>query len=437
MRLILKTDISKKLYKQASALMPGGVNSPVRAFKSVGGAPIYMVKGKGAYLYDADGNRYLDFCSSWGPLILGHANGKVTSAIKEAADYGTSFGTSHPKEIELAQLIQKFFPSMEMLRLVNSGTEATMSAIRAARAFKDREKIIKFEGCYHGHSDSLLAKAGSGIATLGIPGTNGVTKGAVKDTITLPYNDTAAFIKCVNKFKNELAAVIIEPVAGNMGLVLPDKEFLESIREYTKKYNIVLIFDEVITGFRVGNGFGAQGHYKIKPDLTCLGKIVGGGLPIGVYGGRADIMKNIAPLGGVYQAGTLSGNPLAVSAGMAALKELSKNKFYDALNGKCKYLTDAVKNIIKKNNLDIQINSISSMFTIFFTKDKVCDYKTASLSDVKKYAEFFHKLLDAGIYFPPSQFEVCFVSSAMSYKDLDFAIKVINKAMCLASQNRS
>lgn len=422
--------------------MPGGVNSPVRAFKSVGGDPIYMVKGKGAYLYDADGNKYLDFCSSWGPLILGHSNCKVAFAIKEASDLGASFGTSHPKEIEIAQLIQKFFPSMEMLRLVNSGTEAIMSAIRAARGFAPRgftgrEKIIKFEGCYHGHSDCLLAKAGSGIATLGIPGTKGVTKGAVKDTITLPYNDTASFIKCVNKFKNELAAVIIEPVAGNMGLVLPDKEFLESIRGYTKKYNIVLIFDEVITGFRVGDGFGAQGYYKIKPDLTCLGKIVGGGLPIGVYGGRADIMKNIAPLGGVYQAGTLSGNPLAVSAGIAALKELSKNKFYDALNGKCKYLTDALKNIIKKNNLNIQVNSIASMFTIFFTKDKVRDYKTATQSDVKKYAKFFHKLLEAGIYFPPSQFEVCFVSSAMSYKDLDFAIKVINKAMCLASQNRS
>lgn len=429
----MKTNISKVLYKKACALMPGGVNSPVRAFKSVGGDPLYMVKGKGAYLYDADGNKYLDFCSSWGPLILGHANNKITSAIKEAADLGTSFGTSHPKEIELAELIQKFFPSMEMMRLVNSGTEAVMSAVRCARGYAEKEKIIKFEGCYHGHSDSLLAKAGSGIATLGIPGTKGVTKGAVKDTITLPYNDTASFIKCVNRFKSELAAVIIEPVAGNMGLVMPDMKFLKAIREYTKKYGIVLIFDEVITGFRMGKE-GAQGYYKIKPDLTCLGKIVGGGLPIGVYGGRADIMKNIAPLGGVYQAGTLSGNPLAVSAGIAALTELLKNKFYEDLNGKCKYLTDALKEIIEKNNLKIQVNSIASMFTIFFAKDKVHDYKTASLSDVKKYAKFFHKLLDAGIYFPPSQFEVCFINSAMSRKDLDFAIKVINKAMCLASQ---
>lgn len=426
---IMKTNISKKLYKKACALMPGGVNSPVRAFKSVGGAPIYMIKGKGAYLYDADGNKYLDFCSSWGPLILGHANGKVTSAIKEAANLGTSFGASHPKEIELAELIQKFFPSMEMLRLVNSGTEAVMSAIRAARGFTPREKIIKFEGCYHGHSDSLLAKAGSGVATLGIPGTKGVTKGAVRDTITLPYNNTAAFIKCVDKFKNELTAVIIEPVAGNMGLVAPEAEFLKTVRRYTEKYGIVLIFDEVITGFRVGTGFGAQGYYNIKPDLTCLGKIVGGGLPIGVYGGRADIMKNIAPLGGIYQAGTLSGNPLAVSAGIAMLRELSKNKFYEKLNDKCGYLTDSLKEIIKKYNLGIQVNSAASMFTIFFTKDKVYDYKTASLSDTKKYAKFFHKLLDRGIYFPPSQFEVCFVNSAMSRADLDYAIKIIGKEL--------
>lgn len=424
----MKTHLSKDLYRKACKLMPGGVNSPVRAFGAVGGTPIYMKRGKGAYLYDADGNRYLDFCSSWGPLILGHSNKKVVSAVKAAAEDGTSFGTCHPKEIELARLIQKFFPSMEMLRLVNSGTEAVMSAIRCARGYTGREKIIKFEGCYHGHGDSLLAKSGSGLATFSIPGTSGVTAGAVKDTIILPYNDAKTFIKCVEKHKDCLAAVIIEPVAGNMGLVLPCENFLKTVRKYTKKHNITLIFDEVITGFRIGGG-GAQKHYKIKPDLTCLGKIVGGGLPIGVYGGFADIMKHIAPLGGIYQAGTLAGNPLAVASGIAALKELSKKSFYDDLERKTKYLVNALKKNIKKNNLKIQINSASSMFTIFFTGEKVYDYKSAMTADTKKYAKFFHELLDKGIYFPPSQFEVCFINCAMSYSDLDRAAEAIGEAM--------
>ncbi|MFH1453176.1 MAG: glutamate-1-semialdehyde 2,1-aminomutase [Armatimonadota bacterium] len=424
----MKTYLSKKLYKKACGLMPSGVNSPVRAFKSVGGTPLYMARGKGAFLYDADGNKYMDFCSSWGPLILGHTNAKVQSAIKEAVTKGLSFGTCHPDEVEFARTVKSFFPSMQMMRLVASGTEAVMSAIRAARGFTKKNKVIKFEGCYHGHSDTLLAKSGSGLATFGIPGTAGVTEGAVKDTIILPYNDTEAFIKCFNKCWKDLAAVIIEPVAGNMGVVLPSKEFLKTIREYTKKSGSVLIFDEVITGFRVSKG-GAQSYYGIKPDITCLGKIAGGGMPIGIYGGRKDIMKYIAPSGPVYQAGTLSGNPIAVAAGIAVLKQLSEKSFYKTLDKKAEYLVKKLKKVIKDKKLPVQINSIASMFTIFFNKDKITDYKSASSSDAKKYARFFNELIRKEIYFPPSQFEAAFINSAMSYEDLAYAAKIIGELL--------
>ncbi|MFN4180837.1 MAG: glutamate-1-semialdehyde 2,1-aminomutase, partial [Armatimonadota bacterium] len=362
----MRNEKSRVLFEKAQKLMPGGVNSPVRAFRAVGGTPFFVAKGEGCYLWDVDGNKYVDFVCSWGPLILGHAHPEVVAAVKEAVDKGTTYGAPTELEVLLAEKIQQAFSSMEMLRLVNSGTEATMSAIRVARGYTGRKKIVKFEGCYHGHADYLLVKAGSGAATFGIPDSAGVPEGTAQDTIVLPYNDVQAFNETMNAVGDEIAAVIVEPIAGNMGVVLPKVEFLRALQEQTEKYGAVLIFDEVITGFRVAFG-GAQSLYNIQPDMTCLGKIVGGGFPLAAYGGRKEIMQSVAPLGSVYQAGTLSGNPVAVTAGLKTLEILERDNPYPELERKTKQLTEAIANEAKRIGIPVQINQVASMFTVFFT----------------------------------------------------------------------
>ena len=408
--------------------MPGGVNSPVRAFKAVGGTPFFVARGEGCYLWDVDGNRFVDFVCSWGPLILGHAHPEVVAAVKEAVERGTTYGAPTELEVALAEKIQQAFPSMEMLRLVNSGTEATMSAIRAARGYTGRKKIVKFEGCYHGHTDYLLVKAGSGAATFGIPDSAGVPEGTAQDTIVLPYNDIEAFNKTMDAMGEEIAAVIVEPIAGNMGVVLPKPEFLAALRQQTEKHGIVLIFDEVITGFRVAYG-GAQSLYGIKPDMTCLGKIVGGGFPLAAYGGRKEIMQTVAPLGPVYQAGTLSGNPVAVTAGLKTLEILERDNPYPELERKTKQLTQVISEAAKEAGVPVQINQIASMFTVFFTDQPVVDYASARRSDTQRYARFFHALLERGVYFPPSQFEAAFLSTAHDDEALSFAQEAVRSAM--------
>jgi glutamate-1-semialdehyde 2,1-aminomutase len=408
--------------------MPGGVNSPVRAFKAVDGTPFFVAKGEGCYLWDVDGNRFIDFVCSWGPLILGHAHPEVVAAVKEAVERGTTYGAPTELEVALAEKIQQAFPSMEMLRLVNSGTEATMSAIRAARGYTGRKKIVKFEGCYHGHADYLLVKAGSGAATFGIPDSAGVPEGTAQDTIVLPYNDIEAFNKTMDAMGEEIAAVIVEPIAGNMGVVLPKPDFLAALRQQTEKHGIVLIFDEVITGFRVAYG-GAQSLYGIKPDMTCLGKIVGGGFPLAAYGGRKEIMQTVAPLGPVYQAGTLSGNPVAVTAGLKTLEILERDKPYPELERRTKQLTQVISEAAKEAGVPVQINQIASMFTVFFTDQPVVDYASARRSDTQRYARFFHALLERGVYFPPSQFEAAFLSTAHDDEALSFAQDAVRSAM--------
>jgi glutamate-1-semialdehyde 2,1-aminomutase len=408
--------------------MPGGVNSPVRAFKAVGGTPFFVAKGEGCYLWDVDGNRFIDFVCSWGPLILGHAHPEVVAAVKEAVEKGTTYGAPTELEVALAEKIQQAFPSMEMLRLVNSGTEATMSAIRAARGYTGRKKIVKFEGCYHGHADYLLVKAGSGAATFGIPDSAGVPEGTAQDTIVLPYNDIEAFNKTMDAMGKEIAAVIVEPIAGNMGVVLPKPEFLFALRQQTEKHGVVLIFDEVITGFRVAYG-GAQSLYGIKPDMTCLGKIVGGGFPLAAYGGRKEIMQTVAPLGPVYQAGTLSGNPVAVTAGLKTLEILERDNPYPELERRTKQLTQVISEAAKEAGVPVQINQIASMFTVFFTDQPVVDYASARRSDTQRYARFFHALLERGVYFPPSQFEAAFLSTAHDDEALSFAQEAVRSAM--------
>jgi glutamate-1-semialdehyde 2,1-aminomutase len=408
--------------------MPGGVNSPVRAFKAVGGTPFFVAKGEGCYLWDVDGNRFIDFVCSWGPLILGHAHPEVVAAVKEAVERGTTYGAPTELEVALAEKIQQAFPSMEMLRLVNSGTEATMSAIRAARGYTGRKKIVKFEGCYHGHADYLLVKAGSGAATFGIPDSAGVPEGTAQDTIVLPYNDIEAFNKTMDAMGKEIAAVIVEPIAGNMGVVLPKPEFLAALRQQTEKHGVVLIFDEVITGFRVAYG-GAQSLYGIKPDMTCLGKIVGGGFPLAAYGGRKEIMQTVAPLGPVYQAGTLSGNPVAVTAGLKTLEILERDNPYPELERRTKQLTQVISEAVKEAGVPVQINQIASMFTVFFTDQPVVDYASARRSDTQRYARFFHALLERGVYFPPSQFEAAFLSTAHDDEALSFAQEAVRSAM--------
>jgi len=424
----VRNEKSRALFERAQSLMPGGVNSPVRAFKAVGGTPFFVARGEGCYLWDVDGNRFVDFVCSWGPLILGHAHPEVVAAVKEAVERGTTYGAPTELEVALAEKIQQAFPSMEMLRLVNSGTEATMSAIRSARGYTGRKKIVKFEGCYHGHADYLLVKAGSGAATFGIPDSAGVPEGTAQDTIVLPYNDIEAFNKTMDAMGEEIAAVIVEPIAGNMGVVLPKPEFLAALRQQTEKHGIVLIFDEVITGFRVAYG-GAQSLYGIKPDMTCLGKIVGGGFPLAAYGGRKEIMQTVAPLGPVYQAGTLSGNPVAVTAGLKTLEILERDNPYPELERRTKQLTQVISEAAKEAGVPVQINQIASMFTVFFTDQPVVDYASARRSDTQRYARFFHALLERGVYFPPSQFEAAFLSTAHDDEALSFAQEAVRSAM--------
>lgn len=413
---------SKELHERASRVIPGGVDSPVRAFKSVGGDPPYIVRGKGAHIWDADGNEYVDYVGSWGPLILGHTFPSVVEAVEKANRDGASFGACTPAEAELAEAVIEAFPSMNKVRFVSSGTEATMSAIRLARAFTGRKYIVKFEGCYHGHADSLLVKAGSGVATLGIPGSAGVLDEQAKFTLALPFNDEQSVREAFAKFKNEIACVIVEPVVGNMGCVPPRKGYLEFLRSMTEQQGTVLIFDEVMTGFRLSFG-GAQELYKIKPDLTTLGKIIGGGLPVGAYGGRAELMDMIAPLGPVYQAGTLSGNPLAMAAGLAMLRELKNHpEIYRQLDQRSAALVDGVLAAAKKKGVALTANRVGSMFTWFFQPGAVHDWDTAAKSDTQAFGKFHNAMLERGIYLPPSQYEAMFMSAAHTEGDIQQTI---------------
>ena len=424
----MKTTKSSKLFKQTQHIIPGGVNSPVRAFRSVGGTPLAIKKAKGPYMFDVDGNRFIDYVLSWGPMIVGHAHPKVLEAVIDTAQNGTSFGTPSEQEYNLANLVTRMMPSVKQIRLVNSGTEATMSAIRLARAYTKRDTILKFEGCYHGHADHLLVKAGSGVATLGIPDSPGVPKAFAHHTLTARYNDMQGVERLVQKHGNKIACIIVEPIAGNMGVVLPHPEFLPFLRSITKKYGIVLIFDEVMTGFRVHSG-GAQAIYKIKPDLTCLGKVIGGGLPIGAYGGRKDIMQMIAPAGPVYQAGTLSGNPVAVTAGIETLKLLNVPGVYEELEKKSKKLADGLGEAARQAKIPYYQTRVGSMLGGFFTKRPVTDYASAKKSDTKRYAKFFHGLLKEGVYIAPSQFEAAFLSTTHSSANIRKTIAAAEKVM--------
>lgn len=412
---------SQSIFERAKQVIPGGVNSPVRACRSVGVDPVFVANGDGAYITDVDGNRYIDLIGSWGPLILGHSHQEILDAIAEAMSYGTTFGAPTEIEVRFAEAIREAYPSMQMVRAVSSGTEATMTALRLARGFTGRDKIIKTDGGYHGHADMLLVAAGSGVATLGIPGSAGVPEGAARDTLVVPYNDLAAVEATFAANPGQIAAFIIEPVAGNMGLVLPAAGYLEGLRAITAKHGALLIFDEVITGFRVGYG-GAQALYGITPDLTCLGKIVGGGLPAACFGGRADIMQKLAPLGPVYQAGTLSGNPLAMAAGLKELEILGRPGVYERLDSLGKRLADGLAAAAKAGGVPHSINRIGSMVTMFFTGTPVTDYATAKTSDTARFATFFRKMRERGVFLPPSQFEAMFVSLAHTDEDVDQVI---------------
>lgn len=407
----MQTKTSRDLYRRAQKVLVGGVNSPVRSFQAVGGEPLFISKAKGPIIIDADDNRYIDYVGSWGALILGHANDTVIQAVKDSSERGTSYGASTELEIELAELIVEAFPSIEMLRFVNSGTEATMSAIRLTRGFTGRSKMVKFEGCYHGHADYLLTKAGSGLATFSLPNSAGVPDSIVKDTITIPYNDVQALEKTFTTFGDEIAGAIVEPIAGNMGVVSGKPEFLGTLRDLTKDHNSLLIFDEVITGFRVAFG-GAQTIYNILPDITCLGKIIGGGLPVGAYGGRADIMKKVSPLGPVYQAGTLAGNPVAMAAGIATIGQLDDG-LYETLELRSRGLADRLEDTATERQIPIVINRAGSMLGLFFTdKNEIDGYDDVGSCKRELYSEFFWNMLQQGIYLPPSPFETIFVSAA-------------------------
>ena len=414
---------SHALQQRAEKLFPGGVNSPVRAFRAVGGDPPIIVRAQGAKLWDADGNEYIDYVGSWGPMILGHADPEVTEAVVRATQNGTSFGASTPAEVELAELVKAAFPSMEMMRFVSSGTEATMSAIRLARAFTRRKYIVKFEGCYHGHADSLLVKAGSGVATLGIPGSAGVLDEQAQFTLALPFNSMKAVEQAFARYKDQIAAVIVEPIVGNMGCVRPREGYLQKLREITREQGSLLIFDEVMTGFRVAFR-GAQELYGMQPDLTTLGKIIGGGLPVGAYGGRLEIMRMIAPLGPVYQAGTLSGNPLAMAAGIATVTRLQRDrtKIYSALERSSSTLVNGITEAARENGVEVTSARVGSMFTWFFRTGQIFDYEDAAKSDTAQFAQFHRDMLDRGIYLPPSQFEAAFLSIAHRKAEIDQTI---------------
>jgi glutamate-1-semialdehyde 2,1-aminomutase len=423
---------SARLFERAKNVIPGGVNSPVRAFRGVGGTPLFIAAANGAIITDADGHSYIDYLGSWGPMILGHAHPEVIAAIHAAAERGTSYGAPTELEIELAEEVIAAFPSIEKLRLTSSGTEATMSALRLARGFTGRPKIVKFEGCYHGHGDSLLVRAGSGIATLGLPDSPGVLPELAKATITVPFNDVAALERIFNEVGSEIAAVIIEPVAGNMGCVPPREGFLQKVRQITATHGAVLIFDEVMTGFRIARG-GAQELYGIRPDLTCLGKIIGGGLPVGAFGGRKEIMDLVAPVGPVYQAGTLSGNPLAVTAGLTTLRLLKQLNPYAQLERTTARLVEGMTEAAREAGVTTVSNRVGSMFTTFFTSEPVVDWATANRSDRGAFARFFHAMLEEGVYLAPSQFEAAFVSTAHSDEIIEKSIAAARRAFAKVS----
>lgn len=424
----MKRDKSSQFFAEAQQYIPGGVNSPVRAFKSVGGNPVYIERGEGSRVYDVDGNSYIDYIGSWGPLILGHAHPRVLAAITEVAALGTSFGAPTERETEMAKLVCELVPSVEVVRMVNSGTEATMSALRLARGYTKRNKIMKFEGCYHGHADSLLIKAGSGVATLGLPDSPGVPEGTAHNTITVPYNDLESVKLAFEKYGEDLAAVIVEPIGGNMGVVPPLPGFLQGLREITQQYGTLLIFDEVMTGFRVALG-GAQELYGITPDLTTMGKVIGGGLPVGAYGGKREIMQQIAPAGPIYQAGTLSGNPLAMAAGLTTLQELSKPGTYERLEKLSARLGEGLAENARKLGIPHTVNRVGSMVCLFFTDTPVINYETAKTANLEQFSAYFSHLLDDGIMLPPSQFEGMFVSLAHSEEDIERTIEASYKAM--------
>ena len=424
----LQLERSRELFAEAQELMPGGVNSPVRAFRGVGGEPVFIKRAQGPYLFDEDGNRYLDYVQSWGPMILGHTHPAVLQAVIEAAAQGFSFGAPTAAESELARLVLASVPSIEMVRFVNSGTEATMSALRLARAYTGRSKIIKFSGCYHGHADMLLVQAGSGVATMGLPDSPGVPAETTANTLIAPYNDTEAVAALLRAYPGEIAAVIVEPVAANMGLVQPLPGFLAELRRLTQEHGALLICDEVMTGFRIALG-GMQEFAGITPDLTCLGKIIGGGLPVGAYGGKREIMQLVAPVGPMYQAGTLSGNPLAMAAGIATLKELRKPGQYAELERKSALLYDGLVQALQESGAPAQLARIGCMFTIFFTTQAVHNYADAKTSDTQRFARFFWSMLRQGVYLPPSQFEACFVSLAFDDSMLEKTIKAARVAL--------
>jgi len=420
---------SKSLFERAKQVIPGGVNSPVRAFRAVGGNPLFMKKAKGAYLYDTDGNQYIDLINSWGPMILGHAHPVVEEAVKEALADSPSFGAPTAREVEMAELICSIVPSVEKVRMVNSGTEATMSAIRVARGFTGRDKFIKIEGCYHGHGDSFLIAAGSGALTFGTPDSPGVTKGTAKDTLIAPFNNLQAIEQIITENQNEIAALILEPVVGNMGCVVPESGYLQGLRTLCTKHNIVLIFDEVMTGFRLSLG-GAQQLYNITPDMTTMGKIIGGGLPVGAYGGKREIMDSVSPVGPVYQAGTLSGNPLAMAAGLAMLKYLKANPtVYSTIDASTTQLVEGLRAQVQQAGLKATINHVGSMFTLFFTDTHVIDFDTAKTSDTKKFAAYFQSMLQHGIYLAPSQYEAMFVSAAITEKEVAAILTASKKSL--------
>ena len=420
---------SSELFKTAKDYIPGGVNSPVRAFKSVGGNPIFASKALGAYVYDEDDNKYIDYISSWGPMILGHAHKKVINAISETAKKGTSFGMPTSLETDLAKLALSMVSGMDKIRFVNSGTEACMSAIRLARGFTKKDKIVKFSGCYHGHSDSFLIQAGSGVVTFGTPNSPGVTQGTAKDTLIAPYNNLKFVERLIENNINEIAAIIIEPVAGNMGCIVPKDGFIEGLRVLCDKNDILLIFDEVMTGFRLASG-GAQELLGVNADIVTYGKVIGGGLPVGAFASRNEIMKELSPEGSVYQAGTLSGNPLAMSAGIATLTELKENNgIYKSLEEKSLYLEKEMIKVLEKTSLDFKINRLGSMISLHFTSDDVIDFETAQKGNNDKFKKYFHGMLNEGIYLPPSAFESYFLNDALSYSDIDLTINALTKVL--------